>query len=290
MILDIRQIPQYAQYLKLLGWETIKIKEGQVFIRKFPIIGSVIKVQRTKPPIPFMDIERIAKKVRAFQITIDPGFDPKFLTKNGNEKYINNYQKFRYSVPQTPFIPTKTIVLDIDKTEEKIIESFSKNKRRDVRAALRGNLIIKEESSKEFIDLKKRLLLKKFILPLGIALEIQPLYQAFSPEKIKILIAYHQNQPVAGTLILFQPQKAHYWLAAATKEGKKLLAPTLLVWTAIKIAKQKRCKEFDLEGVYDDRFPKNKNWLGFSKFKEGFGKKEIIYPPTLTKSKFFFTL
>lgn len=288
--MDIRQTPEYTQYLKLLGWETVKINGGQIFFRKFPLIGSVIKVQRTKPPIPFMDIERIAKKVRAFQITIDPGFDQKILTKNGTEKFIKSYQKFRYSIPQTPFIPTKTIVLDINRSEENILESFSKNKRRDVRAALRGNLIIKEESSKEFIDLKKKLLLKKFILPLGLVSEIRPLYQAFSPEKIKILVAYHQNQPVAGTIILFQPQRAHYWLATATNEGKKLLAPTLLVWEAIKIAKQKGCKEFDLEGVYDDRFPKNKNWLGFTKFKEGFGKMEILYPPTLTKSKFFFNL
>jgi len=288
--MDVRQTPEYANYLKLLGWETEKIKGGQVFIKKFPLIGSIIKVQRTLPPIPFTAIERIAKKVRAFQITIDPGFDPKVLTENGSEKYIKNYQKFRYSVPQISFIPTKTLVLDIDKTEENILESFSKNKRRDVRAALRGNLIIKEGSDKEYIDLKKKILLKKFILPFGIDSEIQPLYQAFSPEKIKILIAYHQNQPVAGTIILFQPPKAYYWSAAATKEGKKLLAPTLLVWEAIKIAKQKGCTRFDLEGIYDDRFPKTKNRLGFSKFKEGFGGREIIYPPTLIKTKIFFPL
>lgn len=332
--MDIRQTPEYATYLKLLGWETtklppaerspsevpsglvvseqgpepaegvepvegrrrIKIKNGesrltrQIFIRKFPLIGSIIKVQRTLPPIPFLDIEKIAKKIRAFQITIDPGFDPEVLTEKGNEKYIKSYQKFRYSVPQIPFIPTRTLVLDINKNEENILESFSKNKRRDVRAALRGNLIIKEESDKEYIDLKKKLLLKKFILPFITTSEIQPLYRAFSPEKIKILIAYHQNIPVAGTIILLQSPKAYYWLATATKEGKKLLAPTLLVWQAIKIAKQKGCNQFDLEGVYDDRFPKTKNRLGFSKFKEGFGGKEIIYPPTLIKTKIFFCL
>lgn len=292
---DIRQTPEYANYLKLLGWETEKVAGGQIFIRKFPLIGSIIKVQRTLPPIPFVDIERIAKKVRAFQITIDPGFDPKVLTEKGNENYIKNYQKFRYSVPQTTFIPTKTLILDIDKTEENILESFSKNKRRDIRAALRGNLIIREESDKEYLDFKKTLLLKKFILPIGIASEIQPLYKAFSPEKIKILTAsqvnsHHQNKPVATTVVLLHPPKAYYWLAAATKEGKKLLAPTLLIWQAIKIAKQKGCSQFDLEGVYDDRFPKTKNRLGFSKFKEGFGGKEIIYPPTLIKSKIFFFL
>jgi hypothetical protein len=277
--MDIRQTSEYANYLKLLGWEIAKVKQGQIFIKKFPVIGSIVKVQRIASPIPFAEIEKIAKKYRAFQILIDQELPQNSPLPTPPSTYKTN---------KTPFVPTKTIVLDIDKTEEKILESFSKNKRRDVRSVLRGNLIIKEESGKEYIDLKKKILLEKFILPIGTALEIQPLYQAFSLEKIKILIAYHQNQPVAGTIILFQPPMAYYWLATATKEGKKLLAPTLLIWKAIKIAKQKGCKKLDLEGVYDDRFPKTKNQLGYSKFKEGFGGKEIIYPPTLIKTKFFF--
>jgi hypothetical protein len=37
---------------------------------------------------------------------------------------------------------------------------------------------------------------------------------------------------------------------------------------------------FDFEGIFDERYPKsNRDWLGFSKFKSGFGGKEIYFPP-----------
>ncbi len=78
---------------------------------------------------------------------------------------------------------------------------------------------------------------------------------------------------------------AYYWLAAATNLGKKLFAPTLLVWEVLKTAKKNGCEVFDFEGIYDERYP-IKSWLGFTKFKEGFGGKEILYPPSLVKSRF----
>jgi lipid II:glycine glycyltransferase (peptidoglycan interpeptide bridge formation enzyme) len=65
----------------------------------------------------------------------------------------------------------------------------------------------------------------------------------------------------------------------ATKKGKKLFAPTLLVWEALKVSKKRKMKYFDFIGVWDERTPrKNTEWKGFTKFKEGFGGKELYYP------------
>ena len=43
---DIRQTAKYAKYLKKIGWQVERINEINYFIKKFPLIGSVIKVQR----------------------------------------------------------------------------------------------------------------------------------------------------------------------------------------------------------------------------------------------------
>jgi len=99
------------------------------------------------------------------------------------------------------------------------------------------------------------------------------------------LVAEYEKKIVAGVLLLFCDKTAYYWQAATTEKGKKLLAPTLIVWEAIKLAKKKGCENFDFEGIYDERFPKNRSWLGFTHFKEGFRGKEIEFPLPLSSFK-----
>lgn len=281
--MDIRQSSEYANYIKKIGWQVEKIGKDNAFIKKFPLIGTLIKIQRIGLPIPFEEIEKLSLKLHAFQIIIEPSF--------GSQIPHNSQIPDNYKLLKSPFIPTKTLILDIDKSEKDIFDSFTKNKRRDIRLAERNKLKIKEGSPQEFIQLKKQFLLKKHILPLGTKREILPLLEAFGSEKSKILIAYpsgltHTPQnPLAGTLLLFQGNTAYYWQAAATEEGKKQMAPTLLLWEAIKLARKKGCTKFDFEGIYDERFPQNKSWLGFTHFKQGFAGKEIEFPLPITKSK-----
>jgi len=272
--MDIRQSSAYAQFIRNLGWQVEKIGRWNVFIKKFPLLGSFIKIQRIVPPIPFGEIETIAKKHRAFQIIIEPAVS--------NQPLVISCQP-GYRPLKSPFIPTKTLILDLCRSEKEIFNSFTKNKRRDIRIAERNKLVIKEGTPEEFIFLKRKSLLEKFILPIGDRKDILALNKAFSLD-ICSLIAYSSN-PVAGILLLFHQKTAYYWQAAATEKGKKLMAPTLLLWEAIKLAKKKGCTKFDFEGVYDERFPQNKSWLGFTHFKQGFGGKEAFYPEPSVKNR-----
>lgn len=287
--MDLRQSLEYVNYLKSLGWQVEKITNGQVFIKRLPLIGSLIKIQRTKS-LDFEEIEKVAQKYRAFKIILEP-FDEVYTERDRSaQDKPSDYKRLK-----SPFIPTKTIILDLKRPEPEIFDSFSKNKRRDIRIAERKNLIINQGCLEDFLKLKKDYLLKKFILPIGVKKDLGKLIRAFG-EKSKILIAYpsgpsHFSCPYAGVLLLFHDKICYYWQAAATETGKKTLAPTLLVWEAIKLAKKLKCEVFDFEGVYDPRFPQLKSWQGFTHFKEGFRGKEVVYPRPLAKNfglfKFF---
>jgi len=287
---DIRQSPEYANYIKSLGWQVEKIGRWYVFIRKFSLLGSLVKVQRIEPPIPFEKIEKLAKKHRAFQIIIEPTlsvFSSFFSNTSTNPQPIifpHNYHPLK-----SPFLPTKTLVLDLQKPEEEIFASFTKNKRRDIQIAQRHNLKIKEGTKEQFYELKKKSLLRKGVLPFWTKKEIFPFCQAFG-KKAKILLAFFSEKPVAGLILVSVGKRAYYWQAASTKKGYRLLAPTLLLWEAIKIAKKQGCQIFDFEGIYDERFPKNRSWLGFTHFKKGFGGKEVEFPLPFFSSKFPLTI
>ena len=45
-MVDIRQTIQYANYLSKIGWEVERASEINYFIKKLPLVGSIIKVQR----------------------------------------------------------------------------------------------------------------------------------------------------------------------------------------------------------------------------------------------------
>jgi len=294
-MIDIRQSLEYAQYIKSLGWKVEKLGKWNIFIKKFPLIGSLMKIQRLEPPIPYEEIEALAKKHRAFQVVIEPS--PSSSPSLTPDSLLTSPPHPFYRPLNSPFIPTKTLILNLNRSEEEIFNSFSKNKRRDLRIAQRNNLKIEEGTTKQFVQLKKNFLWQKHIIPFAAKREILPLYQAFGPEKAKILTAFSNTlnspkalKPLAGLILLFYNQTAYYWQAAASDAGKKLLVPTLLLWEAIKLAKKKGCTVFDFEGVYDERFPENKSWLGFTHFKQGFGGKEILYPEPVTKIKFPFSV
>lgn len=270
--MDIRQSPEYANFMDSIGWQVEKAGKWNVFIKKFPLIGSLIKIQRISPPIPYKEIDTLAQKHHSFKTIIE------FAQTPHHSQIPQNFK-----VCHSPFLPTKTILIDLKRPENEIFDSFSPEKRRSVRKAQKNRVIVKEGNAEEFIFLKRKSLLEKFILPIGDRKDILALNKAFSPN-ICFLIAYSPN-PVAGILLLFHQKTAYYWQAASLNKGKKLSAPSFLVWEALKHSKQKGCQIFDFEGIYDERFP-NSSWKGFTKFKQGFGGKEVIYREPLASSRF----
>ncbi len=263
---NIRQSKDYALFMGKLGWY-VEIISDYVYIRKFPIIGSFIKILRITPPITFKEIEKLAKKYRAFKVQIEL------------DDITNNlYKTHGYSPTKSPLAPTKTILIYLKPKEEDIFNNLSPEKRRAIRRAIKNEVIVKESDNiQSFISLKNAQL-----WPFGFLLsnEIKKLWEVFSPSKKAVLLLAYKNKDaevLAGVLLLFHEHTAYYWLASSTPKGKTLFAPSLLVWEALKLSKKKGCTVFDFEGVEDTRFPETKSWAGFSKFKNGFGGKEVAF-------------
>lgn len=314
---NIRQSKEYALFMEKLGWSVEQITDSSkqltvfVYIRKFPIIGSFIKILRIKPPIPFKEIEKIVKKYRAFKVQIELD---EVVSNKPNRSNLSNLTN-GYSLSKTSLAPTKTILIDLKPSEEEIFNRFSPEKRRAIRRAIKNEVNVKKSDNiHEFINLKN-----KQLWPFGFLLknEIIKLWEVFKPQNKAILLMAYKNdtnlslrgaseasdeaisinkeiatlssfarndtEVLAGVLLLFHEHTAYYWLASSTPEGKTLFAPSLLVWEALKISKKKGCTVFDFEGVEDKRFPETKSWSGFSKFKNGFGGKEITFYAPLQK-------
>lgn len=271
--MEFQQSSLYGTYIASLKWQVIRVGGVQMFYKKIPFIGGLLKIQRPAVlPSPVM-LKKIVRKQRVNSIAIEP------LASQDMPSYkhwVRHVSKF-CRVVRSGYMPTKTILVNLVPDEDEIFRRFSEAKRRAVRKAQKNGVVVRESSNiKDLIQIKNKSGgFLGFITTFG----VDKFWHMMYPEHATITLAYHNEKIVGGILITFWNKTAFYWIAGATREGKKLFAPTLLVWEAINVAKKRGARQFDFVGVWDERKAgEHHDWKGFTRFKEGFGGFTIYYP------------
>lgn len=272
--MEIQQSSLYRRYLQALGWRILPIEKTYLVIRHFPFIGTIAKLQRaSKLP----SLSTLTKLIHTHHIRT-LAVEPSYTIDQKTFSLWTNKVAHIVRLNKTPNLATKTLRVDLLKPEEQIFNQFSEAKRRAVRRAQKAGVSITESSNiHALLQIKNKSAgFLGFITTYG----TDKLWPLFTPNHTAILLASDShNRVVGGILLLFWDRVAYYWIAGATREGKKLFAPTLLVWEALKLSKKHGMKTFDFIGIWDERIPReNKAWLGFTKFKEGFGGNPLYYP------------
>lgn len=271
---DIRQAPEYARYLRRIGW-TVETNEGvNYFIKKLPLLGSVLKIQRPEK-LDFGFIENLKKKHKTFQTIVEPTLGTNTVT----EYHIKLLYQHGFKQTKSTYLPSKTLILDLTKPEKEIFSNFQK----DAKSAINKNKKTKVEIAKNIKAFraiwKKAVGNKRYVPPLA---HLQALKDSFKENALFLM----DNLNSSGAIFLIGDKTCYYWQAFTDKDGRKKQKQYKIVWEGILWAKKNKCKRFDFEGIYDDRFP-NKSWLGFTHFKRSFGGKEVVYPGCFVKYNLF---
>lgn len=272
--MELQQSPLYQSYIKALHWNVVDVDGSAIFYRRIPLLGTLAKLQRPEH-LPYLPkLIMTLKKLNVTQLSVEPKED---VSQETFSTYLASLSKF-FHIMTSPFIPTKTILVDISGSVKTIFAHFTSAKRRAVRKAEKNRLtIVESHDINDLIAIKS----KGAGMFGGITTHgIDRLWKLFYPKHATILLAKTDtSHVVAGILLLFWNTTCVYWIAGATHEGKKLFAPTLLVWHALQVGKKRKCTLFDFIGVWDERKPQQSpEWKGFTKFKEGFGGFPVYYP------------
>jgi lipid II:glycine glycyltransferase (peptidoglycan interpeptide bridge formation enzyme) len=276
-MLDIRQTRRYGEYLRENGWTVERIGNNNYFIKKFPLIGSILKLQRPEK-IDITSINRIIEKHRTFQVIVEPKDESQaaILASNG------------YKLAKSTYLPSKTLQIDLTKSEKDILSAFKKDARSLVKRG-EGN-IIKTYSTPEEIYLwrnawKNSVNYSRYVPTLETLLKIRKSF----PQSSSLFLASHNivGRIIGGALFTTSSHDGsnyitYYWYGFTNKEGRSTLSQYSLLYHGILWAKKQGYKVFDFEGIYDERFP-NKSWLGFTHFKRSFGGQVVLYPGCYTR-------
>lgn len=275
---DLRQSDGWAKYLESQGWLVGKLGNTKVFVRKIPPFGAVAKIQRPVEIPAVEEIDRIARKHHALFVKIEP-------LSTINYELLTNHGFVR---DPSPNLATKTVILDLTKSEDELWNDLSQDARQSVRKAQNNHLQVAgfklgesefEKALGEFHQLLKETgRRQKFWTPSFDQLRKKA--EIFGPDAALFLAYSQSHTPLAGTFVLLG-DGTH---SASSQEGQNLYASYFLLWETIKGLKAGKVKHLDLAGVYDPRFHRaTRSWQGFTAFKRKFGGKEVEYPRPLIK-------
>jgi lipid II:glycine glycyltransferase (peptidoglycan interpeptide bridge formation enzyme) len=282
-MLDIRQSLPYADYLEREGWIVERINEVNYFIRKFPLVGSVLKLQRPDK-INFDTIDKLCRKYRVFQIILEPNLAN--IRTHNDQLYT-----YGFKLSKSPYLPSKTLQIDLTQSQKTIFSHFEKDARRSIRKG--SGQIIKSYSTPTELRKwreawKNSVNFDRYVPSLEQLLNLR---KSFG-NKNSLFLASHNiiGSIIGGALFTISSHGisnyiSYYWYGFTNNEGRTSLSQYSLLYQGILWAKKAGCKVFDFEGIYDPRFP-NKSWLGFSHFKRSFGGHEVLYPGCYTRFRF----
>jgi lipid II:glycine glycyltransferase (peptidoglycan interpeptide bridge formation enzyme) len=91
-----------------------------------------------------------------------------------------------------------------------------------------------------------------------------------SPADVYYLIAEIDNKPLAAMFLIISGNRGSYLYGASSSMNRNFMATYALQWYAIKLSKEKGCKEYDLFGISPGN-DENHPLYGLYKFKTGFG-------------------
>lgn len=275
------QSAAWGELKSSFGWRAARIQVNesgaQILFRSLPLglsIGYIPKgpIGRWQPDL-FPALDKICQSHNAILLKIEPDHeDNPALAKSLHEAGF-------HSSPHA-IQPRRTLVINLQGTEEEILSRMKQKTRYNVRLA--GRKGIRVRSWRDFDALSQ--MMKETGLRDSFGVHAGDYYQrAFElfnkSDSVELLVAEFENVPLAAAMVFANGTRSWYLYGASTNQERNRMPTYLLQWEAMRWARGRGCLAYDLWGVPDFNLPdleanfqtsKGDLW-GVYRFKRGFG-------------------
>lgn len=246
------------------------------YMPRGPVVVWGMEEKNKKEALDFFlgHVKAEAKKHKIIFVRMDPACE-----KNKSEFFTgDNIKSLSGSVQ-----PKDTLVLDISKSEEELMAQMKQKTRYNIRLAEKKGVQVAALgfNKKDFQEFWR--LIGETSQRDGIVSHDKKYYadmlKALGDEKgdlkARLYFAKFGNEIIAANIVLFFGLHAIYLHGASSNSFRNLMAPYLLQWRQVLDAKKNGCRIYDFWGITIEN--KNLKWEGITRFKKGFGGKEISY-------------
>jgi len=254
------QSHEWEEFQKSIDKKTWRIDDALVIKLPFVLGRSYLYSAGAVPDSGFVDrTSRIAKEEGAIFLKCEP--------LSGDRELVDRLLGIGFIKSKKEIQPQRTIILDITKSEEELLGEMHSKARYNIRVAEKHGLKIKNSKSKNFWGLiQKTAKRDKF------GTHTKEYYEKLLELPMtQLFIVEYRSEIIAANIVIFYEGRATYLHGASDYEYRSLMAPYLLHWEIIRYAKENSFSEYDFWGIDE------KKWPGVTRFKKGFGGKEVEY-------------
>lgn len=213
----------------------------------------------------------------------EDNFDENGIWIGGPEKTFQEFQlnfdthNWNLRKTNSDILPTNTILVNLRPNEEQILEQMKPKTRYNIKLSLRKGIEVRTVGI-EGVDIWYQLYRETahrnglFVNSLDYFTSVfmSQLENNTDDVQVQLLIAYHDNEPLAAMFLVLSSHRATYLYGASSSEKRNLMPTYALQWKAIQLAKANNCTEYDMFGVAPRPEPSHPMY-GLYKFKHGFG-------------------
>ena len=181
--------------------------------------------------------------------------------------------------------PYKTVIINLDLPEDELLSRMHHKTRYNIKVAERNQIKVEDGNNLDaFWKLLKNTSKRDRFSSHNKEYYRKLLALNNDVFKVELVLAYYNNEPVAGSIILSCGDTAYYLHGASDYSQRQLMAPYALHWENIKKFKSLKFKSYDLWGIDPQR------WPGVTRFKLGWGGEQKEYPGSfdLVVSRFWY--
>lgn len=159
---------------------------------------------------------------------------------------------FRES-PQT-IQPPNTILLDIAEDDDTILAHMSQSTRRKVRISQRKGIRYTHATADNIAAFTGMMQTTGERNDFGVHTEAyyHMAYELFVPHTATLILAEHEETPLAGIMVFAQGDTAWYLYGASSNAKRNLMATYGVQWEAIQWAKSRGVRTYDMWGIPDE--------------------------------------
>ena len=262
------QTTYWEDFRKAWGNEVLETPWGILTVHQIPLIGKKLAIfeKGLKPTKEMLlGLKELAKQNNIIFIKLEPNCQK-------DEKLINLLTS-QGAVPGKCFFTPTTFWIDLTKSEEELLKSFSSKTRYNIRLAEKKGVKVKEDNSDKafnrYLALTRETTLRQAFFAHTEKYHCL-MWKTLKDAGIAHLFTATYEGEIITTWILFEWKNFLYYpYGASTEKYKEVMANNLMMWEAIKFGKKEGLRTFDLWGREEGK--------GFTKFKEGYNPKVIEF-------------